>query len=92
MAAFWNEIKIRAINALYDGNKLETLLFNLYDELNNIVDASVIPERINIIAPNYEINIAAGYSYFFIKPVDGTAGVNKLSVTLAPQVIGVISQ
>nr|UZT28988.1 DUF5011 domain-containing protein [Nucleocytoviricota sp.] len=87
-----NEIKIRAINALYDGNKLETLLFNLYDELNNIVDASVTPERINIIAPNYEINIAAGYSYFFIKPVDGTAGVNKLSVTLAAQVIGVISQ
>ena len=86
-----NEIKIKVINPQYNGNKLEILMFNLYDGLNNFVNASASLEKINITLPNYEINTSAGYNYFYIQPVSETPGVNKLSVTLIPEVIGIIA-
>ena len=85
-----NEIKIKAINTLYDGRKLGSLMFNLYDELNNFIDANVTPQKINIIADNYVIT--PGNSYFLIQPAPGTPGENYLSITLAPQVIGAIAE
>ena len=85
-----NEIKIRAINALYDGRKLGAIIFNLYDELNNFVDANVTPEKINLIAPNYVITPSS--TYFLIEPAPNTPGDDYLSLTLVPQVIGIIPQ
>jgi hypothetical protein len=84
-----NEIKIRAINGLYEGRKLGALLFNLYDELNNFVDANINPEKVNITISNYVIT--PGNSYFLIEPAPGIDSLEYLSLTSIPQVIGVIA-
>ena len=65
-----NQTILRVIDASYENYKLGTLIFNLYDELGNFVDANITPERINITIPNYKIT--PGNSYFFIEPEPGT--------------------
>lgn len=84
-----NEIKIKVIDVQYDNYRLETIMFNLYDELNNFVDASISLEKVNITIDNY-VFINNGNNYFYIEVANGTPNENKLTISTNPSVIGII--
>ena len=83
-----NEIKINVINLTYENYKIGTIIFNLYDELNNLIDSDTNIQKINLSIANYVI--LPGNSYYLIQPAQGVASENYASITQVPLTIGII--
>ena len=83
-----NEIKISLIDPLYENYKIGAIIFDLYDQFNNFIDANNNMNKITLVIPNYEI--LPGNSYYLIQPTSGLSPDNYQSIIQAPLTIAII--